>query len=384
MIYLDYNATTPPDPRVIDAMEPYLRRFFGNAASPHVFGATAREAVDEAREQVAALVGARPHEIVFTSGATESDNLAVLGALGEERHGHVVTTAVEHPAVLDPVEALRRRGCAVTVLQPDATGRVDPEAVADALRHDTVLVSIMGANNEIGTLAPTAEIGHLCHAAGVLFHCDAAQLVGKLPVDVDDLGVDLLSMSAHKLHGPKGIGALFVRRGTPISPIVHGGGGQERGLRSGTLNVPAIVGFGTAAAIARHEMAADIERCERLRLLLLDRLGRAFPDFQVNGHPTERLPGTVNVRLPGIDADSLQLATPEVAVSSGSACTSATPEPSHVLRAIGLSWGAAQECVRLSFGRFTTEAEIEDAVDLLAAGAARLAGDAPPLVEVAR
>ena len=319
--------------------------------------------MDEAREQVAALVDARPQEIVFTSGATESDNLAALGAMAERKHGHVVTTAVEHKAVLDTVEMLGRRGCAVTVLEPDATGRVRAEAVAGALRHDTVLVSVIGANNEIGSLSPVAEIGAVCREAGVIFHCDAAQLVGRLSVDVDELQVDLLSMSAHKMHGPKGVGALYVRRGTDISPILHGGG-QERGLRSGTLNVPAVVGFGAAAAIAAEEMPADTELCERLRAVLLDRLRAAFPELEVNGHPT--------VRLPGVDADSLQLAAPEVAVSSGSACTSATPEPSHVLRAIGLSWAAAQEYIRLSFGRFTTVAEIEDAVDLLVAGAARL------------
>lgn len=371
-VYLDYNATTPPDPRVVDAMEPYLRRLFGNAASPHAFGAAAHDAVERAREQLAALIGARAQEVVFTSGATESDNLAVLGtAQRQAQPGHIVSTTVEHKAVLDPLDVLRRRGTHVSLVEPDSTGRVAPETVAAALRDDTFLVSVLGANNEVGTLAPIAEIGQVCRAAGVLFHCDAAQLVGKVPVDVDELGVDLLSMSAHKMYGPKGVGALFVRRGTRLAPIMHGGG-HERGLRSGTVNVPAVVGFGTAAAIARHEMSADIERGERLRTVLLDRLCHAFPDVELNGHPTERLPGTLNVRLPGIDAESLQLATPQVALSSGSACTSATPEPSHVLRAIGRTWAEAQECIRFGFGRFTTVDDIDDAVELLAAGAARL------------
>lgn len=372
-IYLDCNATTPTDPRVVDAMEPCLRSVFGNAASHHVFGAAARDAVEQAREQVAGLIGARPHEIVFTSGATESDNLALLGVMAHHGPGHIVSTTVEHKAVLDVVEVLRRTGSRITLVSPDTTGRPDAEQIAAAIGNDTVLVSVMGANNEVGTVSPVAEIGRLCRRAraDVVLHCDAAQLVGKLPVDVRDLDVDLLSVSAHKFYGPKGVGALYVKRGTPLAPVVHGGG-HERGLRSGTLNVPAIVGFGRAAAIAQHEMAADIAHAEHLRAVLLEQLRRRFPDVELHGHPSERLPGTVNVRLPGVDADSLQLAAPYVAVSSGSACTSATPEPSHVLLALGRTWAEAQECIRFGFGRFTSVDDIHEAVDLLATAAARL------------
>jgi cysteine desulfurase len=377
-IYLDYNATTPLDPRVLDAMDPYLRSVFGNPASRHRIGEIAATAVDQARAEVATLLGARDREVVFTSGATESDNLALFGSAVASDRRHIVSASTEHKAVLDTCTALQRRGYEVTLVAPDSAGRISAEAVGAALREDTLLVSVMGANNELGTLSPIADIAAFCRPRGVVLHCDAAQLVGKLPVDVNEMGVDLLSASSHKMYGPKGVGALFVRRGTALSPTMFGGG-HEGGLRSGTLNVPAIVGFGAAARVASERMAQDASWCEQLRGLLLDRLRAVFPNLEVNGHDSARLPGTLNVRLPGIDADSVQLATPGIAVSSGSACTSATPEPSHVLRAVGRSWSEAQECIRFSFGRFSTVAEIEDAVELLAAGAARLHG--PSLVE---
>jgi cysteine desulfurase len=372
VIYLDHNSTTPIDHRVIDAMDPYLRGVYGNASSQHVLGARAAQAVEQAREQVAALIGARPQEVIFTSGATESDNLALLGtmAASSERR-HVVTAATEHKAVLDPVRHLAEQGCNVTIVESDSTGWVSADAVAAVLRPDTALVSVMAANNEIGTLAPLAEIADACRGVGALFHTDAAQLVGKLALDVDEVAVDLLSLSAHKFYGPKGVGAMFVQRGVTLHPIFHGGG-HERGLRSGTLNVAGIVGLGAAAAVAMQQQFRDADSARLLRELLLSELRSAFPNVEVNGHPEYRLPGTLNVRLPGIDADSVQLATPTLAISSGSACTSATPEPSHVLRAIGRTWQEAQECLRFGIGRLTTEADIQGAVAALADGATRL------------
>ena len=372
VIYLDCNATTPCDPRVVAAMQPFFTSVFANAASHHAAGAAASEGVEHARHQVAQLVGASPHGIVFTSGATESDNLALVGALSARGGGHVVSVRTEHKAVLHPLERLARRGrVEVTLLVPDRFGRVEPQQVANAIRADTVLVSVMAANNEIGTVAPIGEIGEVCRNAGVLFHTDAAQLAGKLPLDVRSAHVDLASLSAHKMYGPKGVGALYVRRGTSIEPIISGGG-HERGLRSGTFNVPAIVGFGAAAAIAVEQMGRDADHSEVLRGMLLSGLTDAFPGLEVNGPDTGRLPGTLNVRLPGVDADALLPAVPSVAMSSGSACTSATPEPSHVLIAIGRSWDEAQECVRLGVGRFTTEPEVLAALEHIIVGAHRL------------
>jgi cysteine desulfurase len=372
VLYLDCNATTPVDPRVMRAMEPFFTTVFANASSPHTAGSIARDAVEAARSQVAGLIGAAPQEIVFTSGATESNNLVVAGVLAAAGGGHVVSVQTEHKALLDPLEHLRRSGGTdVTLLRPDRAGRVSAEQVRAALRDETVLVSVMAANNELGTLAPLAEIGSVCRAAGVLFHTDAAQLTGKLPANVEKWRADLVSLSAHKMYGPKGIGALYVRRSTRISPAIRGGG-HERGLRSGTLNVPAIVGFGAACALSGPELHRDIRHSETLRALLLDGLQREFPDLEVNGSADCRLPGTLNVRLPGIDADSLIAAAPRVAMSSGSACTSATPEPSHVLLAVGRTWDQAQECVRFGVGRFTTEAEVLAAVGQIAEAGRRL------------
>lgn len=374
VLYLDCNATTPCDPRVVAAMQPFFSSMFANAASRHAAGAAVFEEVERARQQVAQLVGASPQEIVFTSGATESDNLALVGTLSARAGGHVVSVRTEHKAVLQPLEQLKKKGLAsVTLLTPDRCGRVDPDQVAAAIRPETVLVSVMAANNEIGTLSPIAEIGAVCRDGGIAFHTDAAQLAGKLPFDVRAAGVDLASLSAHKMYGPKGIGALYVRRGTAIDAIVHGGG-HERGLRSGTLNVPAIVGFGVAAVVAAEEMDRDARRADALRTILLHKLTDAFPGLEVNGADQERLPGTLNVRFPEVDADSLLAAVPRVAMSSGSACTSATPEPSHVLLALGRSWDEAQECVRFGVGRFTTEEEVAAAVEHIVLGAHRVLG----------
>lgn len=368
-IYLDYAATTPVDPRVAAAMAPYLTERFGNASSVHSFGQEAREAVERARAQIAAALGAAPDEVVFTSGATEADNFALFGAAEarRERGRHVVVSAVEHHAVLEPAHVLAARGFEVTVLPVDGAGRVDPDAVRRALRPDTILVSVMHANNEIGTIQPVAEIGRLTRERGVCFHCDAAQTFGLLPTDVDALGVDLLALSAHKRYGPKGVGALYIRRGTPLERFLHGGS-QERNRRAGTLNVPAIVGFGEAVRIALAEREAEVARLRRLRDRLVAGL-LALDGARLNGHPTERLPGNVNVSFRGADSESLLLALDlqGIAASSGSACTAGSLEPSHVLRAIGLPPEEAAGTLRFSLGRWTTEAEVDRVLEVMPA-----------------
>ena len=376
-IYLDNNATTRLDPRVLDAMLPFLREVYGNAASnTHAFGRQAREAVERARHEVAALIGASALEIVFTSGATESDNLALKGATAaaEARGRHVVTTAVEHKAVLDPCKALERKGFSVTVVRPDAGGRVSAETIEAALRADTTLVSVMWANNEIGTVNPVGAVGTLCKARGVLFHTDAAQAVGRIPVDVEATGVDLLSLSGHKLYGPKGIGALYVRGKRPrvrCEPQMHGGG-HEGGLRSGTLNVPAIVGLGRACVLAGEMLSTEGARLTELRDRLWSRLAGAVPGLARNGEPMACLPNTLSVRFPGLNAQMLMAAIPGVAISSGSACTTTSLEPSHVLRALGVDDSAAHGSVRFSLGRFTTVEEVEWAADRVLEAVARL------------
>ncbi len=361
-IYLDHNATTPLDPRVLDAMLPYFRERFGNAASrTHAYGTEASEAVETARTQVAALIGADPREIVWTSGATESDNLAILGSAGA-KGGHVVTVATEHRAVLDPCEALEKRGLRVTWLKVDSKGRLDLERLAAVLTKETRLVSIMHANNETGVLHPIREIGALCKARGVLFHTDATQSYGKEPIDVEADGIDLLSASAHKLHGPKGAGLLYVRRKNPrvrCEPLIFGGG-HEKGLRSGTLNVPAVVGFGAAALLAKAGGPAERERIRALR----DRLERGLGG-RVNGDPDRRLATTTNLSFEGKDGAALMKALPDLAISSASACTSASMQPSHVLGAMGLDEARIRGSLRFSLGRFTTEAEVDRAVALL-------------------
>jgi cysteine desulfurase len=365
-IYLDHHATTPLDPRVLDAMLPFLKEDFGNPASVnHAYGRRAAAAVDDARERLAAAVGAEPREIVFTSGATEANNLAIQGSarLRPRHRDELVTLATEHPAVLDVCQALSVEGVTTTVLSVGADGLVDLDRVAGALSDRSALVSVMLANNEIGVLQPVVEIAALCRERGVPFHTDAAQAVGRIPVDVDALGVDLLSLSGHKLYGPKGVGALFVRRRRPrarLAPVQHGGG-HEGGLRSGTLPVPLIVGLACALDICLEDLESEAKRQRDLRERMWRQLSEALPDLRRNGHPEERLPGNLNVTFHGVDADRLLLALHDVALSSGSACSTAKPAPSHVLLALGLSEEQAKSTVRIGLGRGTTQGEIDTA-----------------------
>ena len=378
-IYLDYHATTPVDVRVVDAMAPYFTDRFGNAASRHhPFGWAARDAVEAARRQVARLIGADPREICFTSGATESNNLALKGAAAGAagRPLHVVTVATEHRAVLDPCRRLVEGGARVTEVEPNPDGLVSPAAIERALTADTVLVSVMLANNEIGVLQPIPAIAALTRARGILLHSDAAQAVGRVPVDVVALGVDLLSLTAHKLYGPKGVGALYVRRRrprVPLAPLIDGGG-HERGLRSGTLNVPGIVGFGAAAEICRTELAPEAARIGGLRDRLLAALGDRLDGVTVNGSLERRLPHNLNVSFAGIEGESLLVGLDDVAVSSGAACSSASPslEPSHVLRAIGIPDELARASLRFGLGRWTTADEIDYAADKVSSLVTRL------------
>lgn len=368
VIYLDYQATAPPDGRVVEAMAPYWRDGFGNPhAVNHRIGWAAKEAVAAARRDVAALAGADPDEIVFTSGATEANNLALLGAVSDG--GHVIAAASEHPSVLSCLDALEDGGAAATFLPVGPDGQVDPDDLRRALRPETRLVSVMAANNEIGVLQPLAEIGTLCRAAGALFHCDAAQAFGKVPIDL--AAVDLLSVSAHKMHGPMGIGALYVRRGVRLRPLIRGGG-QERGLRAGTLPTPLCVGFGEACRIAAAERTAEAERVARLRDRLLDGLRALAPGLRVNGSLARRLPGNLNVALPGVDAEALLFDLPGLALSTGSACAAGQSGPSHVLRAIGLPDELAHGSLRFGLGRFTGEAEIDRALAMIGAALSRL------------
>ena len=368
-VYLDNNATTRVDPRVVAALLPYFTEHYGNAASRHhAFGRRAEEAVETAREQVAALIGASAREIVFTSGATESVNLALKGfaalARSLKKGDHIVTAATEHHAVLDSCKRLARDGFSVTILPVDHFGRVTAEQIAAALTERTILVSIMGANNEVGTLAPIAEIGRLCKQRGVVFHTDAVQIVGKLPVDVEAMGVDLLSLSAHKMYGPKGVGALYVRRREPhvrLEPLIDGGG-HERGLRSGTLPVPLIVGLGAACQLCGEEMSTEAERLRGLRDQLRQGILENLEGTFLNGDPTDRLPGNLNISFADVTGEALLMSLKNVAVSRGSACTAANPEPSYVLRALGVSDEPARSSLRFGLGRFTSSAEIEFAI----------------------
>ncbi|MCY1054468.1 IscS subfamily cysteine desulfurase [Nannocystis sp. SCPEA4] len=386
-IYLDYAATCPVDPRVLEAMLPYFSDRYGNAASrTHVFGWQAEEAVEAARREIATTLNADPKEITFTSGATESNNLAIKGVieyLAESGKKHIVTAVTEHKAVLDTCKHLERNGCEVTYLAVGVDGRVTPEQVAAAIRPDTALVSLMFANNETGVINPVTEIGAVCRAAGVLFHTDAVQAFGKVPVDVEAMHIDLASLSAHKLYGPKGVGALYIRRRKPrvrIAPQIHGGG-HERGTRSGTLNVPGIVGFGYAAKLAREELASESARVLELREHLRRRLVTEIPHAIVNGSLEHRLPGTLNISFAYVEGESLLMGLKDIAVSSGSACTSASLEPSYVLRAMGLDDELAHSSLRITIGRFTTREELDFVADLIAREVARLR-DMSPLWEM--
>lgn len=374
LVYLDYNATTPLDVRVLQAMNPFFTQVFGNAASSHAAGAKAKAAVEKARWQVAAILRAATDEIVFTSGATEANNLAIKGAaeaLADGRGRHVITQATEHKAVLDTTKSLERRGWKVTVLRTDATGRVTSAQVSDAITPETSLVSIMWANNETGVIQPVREIARVCRERGVLFHTDATQAVGKLPIDVSADAIDLLSLSAHKLYGPKGAGALYVRRGLELS-IQMDGGGHERGMRSGTLNVPGIVGLGAACAVAREEMRVESARLAALRDRLEQGVSTSLDGTFVNGAGAERLPHCTNLSFAGVDGEALLAGFGDVCVSSGSACTAAVKAPSFVLKAMGVPDELALASVRYSLGRMTTEQDVDQAVETTIALVRRL------------
>jgi cysteine desulfurase len=367
-IYMDNHATSPIDPRVLEAMMPYLTGIFGNAASRnHSFGWEAEGAVEKAREQVAKLIGATAKEIIFTSGATESNNLALKGIaeMYRERGNHIITQVTEHKAVLDTCKRLEKAGYRVTYLPVKADGLIDLEDLKRAFDEKTILVSIMFANNEIGVVQPVAEIGKMCRERGVLFHTDGVQAVGKIPVDVNNMNIDVLSLSGHKIYGPKGVGALYVRRRNPrvqISEQINGGG-HERGMRSGTLNVPGIVGLGKACEISGQEMAAEAERLSKLRDKLKAKLEGALDYIHVNGSMEHRLPNNLNISFVYVEGESLLMGINDVAVSSGSACTSATLEPSYVLKALGLGDDVAHSSIRFGLGRFNTEAEVDYVAD---------------------
>jgi len=360
-VYLDHAATTPARAEVVEAMLPYFSTYFGNASCTYALGQAARDALDTARARVAEVLGCRAREVVFTGGGTESDNLALVGvakALAPQGR-HLVTSGIEHHAVLHTARALSEAGWRVTVLPVDGTGRVDPARLDDAIEADTVLVSVMHANNEVGTVQPIAEIGAVCRRREVLFHTDAVQTFGHLPTRVDDLGVDLLSLSAHKLYGPKGVGALYVRKGVKIAPLQHGGK-QERGLRPSTENVAGIVGMAEAARLGAGEMEGEVKRLSALRDRLTQRL-LALPDVRLNGHPTLRLPGNVNVSAAGVEGEALNLrmGMRGIGTSTGSACTTGSPAPSHVLTAMGVQEPWLSGNLRMTLGRDTTEAQVD-------------------------
>jgi cysteine desulfurase len=369
-IYMDNHATTPLDPRVLEAMMPFFTGKFGNAASRnHSFGWEAEQAVEIAREQIAKLIGATAKEIIFTSGATESNNLAIKGIaeMYKERGNHIITEATEHKAVLDTCKRLEKAGYRVTYLPVKADGLIDLEDLKRAMDDKTILVSIMMANNEIGVIQPVAEIGKLCRERGVIFHTDGVQAVGKIPVDVNAMNIDVLSLSGHKIYGPKGVGALYVRRRNPrvqISEQINGGG-HERGMRSGTLNVPGIVGLGKACEIAREEMQSETEHLLSLRNKLQKKLESELDYIHINGSMEHRLPGNLNMSFVYVEGESLLMGINDIAVSSGSACTSATLEPSYVLKALGLGDDVAHSSIRFGLGRFNTEAEVDYVADKL-------------------
>ena len=388
-IYMDNHATTPVDPRVLEAMLPYFTQKFGNAASRnHSFGWEAEEAVDKARNQIAAVINAKSKEIIFTSGATESDNLAIKGVVEfyKDKGNHIITCVTEHKAVLDSCRTLERNGKAtVTYLPVDKYGMVDPDAVRAAITDKTVLITLMYANNEIGTIHPVAEIGRIAKEKGIVFHCDAVQAVGKIPVDVERDGIDLLSMSAHKLYGPKGVGAIYVRSKGPrvrITPQMDGGG-HERGMRSGTLNVTGIIGLGKACEIAQAEMAEETRRMLDLRNKLQAGIFERLDEVYLNGHPTERLPGNLNVSFAYVEGESLLMGISDIAVSSGSACTSATLEPSYVIRALGIDEELAHSSIRFGLGRFNTKEEVDYVGERVIEVVSRLR-EISPLYEMAK
>ncbi|MCA9023910.1 MAG: cysteine desulfurase [Planctomycetaceae bacterium] len=375
-IYLDHHATTPCDQCVLEVMWPWFADHVGNASSTsHAFGREARDAVERARWQIADAIGSTPEEIIFTSGATESNNLAIKGVLqGERNRRHLIINAAEHRAVLDPAKRLKQEGVVVTILPVDEYGRVDQQAVEDAIRPETSLVSVMMANNEVGTLNAVEKIGTVCQRKGVLFHSDASQAIGKLPVKVSELPIDLMSFTAHKIYGPQGVGALYIRRRQPAIRLVSqiDGGGHERRLRSGTLPVPLIVGFGEACQIAVGEMEEESTRLRNLRERLRAAIMSALDGVTLNGHPDLRLPGNLHLSFAGVDGDALMANLDGLAVSSGSACTTADPEPSHVLRAMGIPEKLSLASLRFGLGRLTTTDEIDRAAQLVISAVQRL------------
>jgi len=387
-VYMDNNSTTRTDPRVLEAMMPYFTAKFGNSASRnHAYGWETEEGVDLAREQVASIINASSKEIIFTSGATESNNLAIKGvaAMYKKKGNHIITASTEHKAVIDTCMRLERDGCTVTFLPVDKYGIVSPQQVADAITDKTIIVSIMAANNEIGTVHPMKEIGAICKAKGVLFHTDATQAVGKIPMDVEDMGIDLLSMTAHKMYGPKGVGALYVRRKDPRVRLdaMLDGGGHERGMRSGTLNVTGIVGMGMAAEICRKELHSESERLLKLRNRLHEGINSKLEDAYLNGHPIHRLPGNLNISFAFVEGEGLMMGIKDVAVSSGSACTSASLEPSYVLKALGLGDELAHSSIRFGLGRFNTEEEVDFVINDVVRAVNHLR-DMSPLYEMHR
>jgi cysteine desulfurase len=387
-IYLDNHSTTACDPRVVEAMLPYFTEKFGNAASRnHSFGWEAEEGVEQARKQIARLIHADPKEIIFTSGATESDNLALKGIVEmyREKGDHIITSSTEHRAVIDTAKSLEKKGVSVTFLPVDKQGMVNPDDVRNAITEKTILISVMLANNEIGTINPVREIGKVAKEKGIIFHCDATQGVGKIPVNVQEMGIDLMSFSAHKIYGPKGIGALYVRRKAPrvrLEPMIHGGG-HERGMRSGTLPVPLIVGFGKACELCEQEMATESVRIAKMRDRLQEGIMGAMDEVYLNGHPTERLPGNLNISFAYVEGEALLMGVKEIALSSGSACTSATLEPSYVLRALGVGSDLAHSSIRFGLGRFNTDEEIEYTIDRMIKAVNHLR-EMSPLYEMAK
>src|SRR5437667_6860640 len=387
-IYMDYHATTPVDPRVLEAMMPYFSEKFGNAASRnHPFGWEAEEAVEIARKQVADLIGANPKEVIFTSGATESNNLAIKGVaeMYREKGNHVITCVTEHKAVIDTCKKLEKQGLRVTYLPVQKDGRISLDELRAAITDKTILITIMTANNEIGVIQPIAEIGAIAKEKGILFHTDAVQAAGKVPFNVNELKVDMASLSAHKMYGPKGVGALYVRRRNPrvlLAPIIDGGG-HERGMRSGTLNVTGIVGFGKAAELCNQEMKSDTERLGQLRDRLNERLHKSLDEIYINGSVEHRLPHNLNISFAYVEGESLLMGINDVAVSSGSACTSASLEPSYVLKALGAGDDLAHSSIRFGLGRWTTKEEVDYVADKLTAVVTKLR-DMSPLYELAR
>ena len=387
-IYMDNHSTTSCDPRVVDAMLPFFTEKFGNSASRnHSFGWEAEEAVDQARRGIAKLIHADAKEIVFTSGATESDNLALKGVVEmyKEKGDHVITSSTEHRAVIDAAKSLEKKGVRVTYLPVDKTGMINPDDVRDAITDKTILISIMLANNEIGTIHPVQEIGKIAKEKGVLFHCDATQGVGKIPVNASEMGIDLMSFTSHKIYGPKGIGALYVRRKAPrvrLVPMIDGGG-HERGMRSGTLPVPLIAGFGKAVELCEQEMPTESVRIQGLRDRLQAGITDALEAVYLNGHPTERLPGNLNLSFAYVEGEALLMGVKEIALSSGSACTSATLEPSYVLRALGVGSDLAHSSIRFGLGRFSTPEEVDYTIDRMIKAVNHLR-EMSPLYEMAK